>query len=314
MEEATPAAGWYVVMGSVALGIVGALFYPFDLGSPDRFQQAAWQWAHFPLMVAVSWAMLRTWSHKNGYGPSRRIKGMVLLVGLVPLIEGLQFITGRHPDWADVGMGWGGLLTGALLYYVLRLRSPLSMGAGLLLVLLATAVASKPTVDIVMDRYRMEQEFPVLTAAEFERELSRWDLNGASMTRVREPAKNGWHCFRVDLTAAVDYPGIFMSDLVRDWRGYEQLCLVIAVDGTEPLSAWLRVDDRSNPDYQQRYQEAISLSPGHNHVCITWGDQLIAENGRKMDLSRIEQWGLFFAREEAAGRTIYLDAAYLVHP
>lgn len=282
---------------AVALAVLFLLLVPLPDREPDRLGRAIWLWLHFPALALLSLALLRLAREKW------RWKILCALLVAVPLLEWLQQWTGRNPDWGDVWMGWLGLLLALVWpprWQIASFRPWLSVCCiGLSLV--PVSVAS-------FDHLRKFYDFPVLAVADQWTANGRWYAYGIEMDRRLGPSgRYRWH---ITVRDTKPFPGVFMREMVQNWSGYNQLALTIWLPGDQPLSGWLRVNDRLRVPYGERFQQDVTLQPGMNHVYLDWSEGLYSEEGRPMDRTRIVEWGLFFDVADA-GRVFELERVEL---
>ena len=197
--------------------------------------------------------------------------------------------------------------------YGMRLPESSKRLSAILLVTVLSAGALSPTAAVVLDRRLAEDAFPLLASFSHSLETGRWTANGCKMRRSDKHADFGQHTLSVTLLDETEYPGVFMTDFQSDWSDAKALILRIYLEGEDKLTGWIRVDDKPAPSYGDRFQQPIELSPRANTLRIELGRSLVTPRGRLLRADTIHTWGLFSDRA-AAGRTWYLDAAYLEHP
>ena len=102
------------------------------------------------------------------------------------------------------------------------------------------------------------------------------------------------------------YPGLSLADFDRNWSGYRTLVFDAFVPGEKAIALVLRIDDRENPDYADRLNKAIPLSPGSNHIAIPLTGLVTSGSKMPLDLENIRNVMLFLVSPEER-YTIYLD-------
>jgi len=102
------------------------------------------------------------------------------------------------------------------------------------------------------------------------------------------------------------YPGLSLIDFGPDWSGYRTLVFDAFVPGEKAISLALRIDDRENPDYAERFNTAIPLTPGSNHIAIPLAGLLTSGSKRQLNLDEILEVTLFLANPQER-HTIFFD-------
>lgn len=109
-----------------------------------------------------------------------------------------------------------------------------------------------------------------------------------------------------------DYPGVTPLLDFHDWRAYRFFCFDMYNPYDKEALFTLRIDDRKEaPDYQDRVNRKVILSPGMNHVEIPLYGLATSGGKRMVNLKTIERFLLFQARPEEKKR-FYLDHVRLV--
>lgn len=295
----------------VLMAIAALLVLPFPHPFDGRLIKAMETAAHFPLFAAgfFAWSLLvqprRNW-------PALRL--LLVGVALVAIaFELLQALTGRDPDALDALFsslgGWAAVLWWYSTHTYHRL---LALGARAMALLMGLAVGV-PSSLIVADRIYARASFPLLASFEGRSEVGRWWEDECDISRVEQQATHGRYALRVALAKSPrSYPGLFMSDLPRDWTGYRQLCFDLYLTGGSERALWIRADDQPGyPPYGDRAQTLISLSPGPNSICLDLASFLATPSGRPLDRAQIMRWGMFF-EAPLGGESFFLDHVRLV--
>jgi len=103
------------------------------------------------------------------------------------------------------------------------------------------------------------------------------------------------------------YPGMRIDEPYPDWRGYTSFQLDVFSELPNPQSMAIRIDDlHHNNEYSDRFNKAITVSPGLNHIQIPLEDIRQAPVGRELDLNAIKMV-LLFAVNPPEKFTLYLD-------
>lgn len=283
---------WITIIALFAL--VALFFIPLPWQTDDRFWNAVSSWFHFPLFAAIAYLLCIL------VGPTEGSKGVIVWLScgaLAVVVEWIQPFVGRSFHWGDAVQGVLGSSTvvASVFWAKYRLR----------IIGLAVLISLLPISGIIGDRLYQRLQFPVLAAFELPLEAGRWNWQGVTLSRSLHGRKAVW---RID--ADYSYPGAFMRDFSRDWSEAQKLQITYSLEASEPLHGWIRIDDRMNPSYVDRFQTEVSWSPG-SQVLELEVDGLRAANGRSMNLQSIVRWGVFFA-ESSAERTIQIHRVELV--
>ena len=267
-----------LIMIAVIGLVVFALMAPPPFTTTDRVVAAWWDFLHVPAFGVISVAML--W-----FCRTRRVTTMVVLVALVPVLEALQRYTGRDVSGFDVLLGWAGVAIGVMGCLCGRMRAGWVLLLPLTVVLVA--VLWHP-VRTTMDRVRVREAFPVLAGFDARWVPSRWQVTDCAI----EVAPSGWSA-RVITDGG--YPGLFLADLVADWQHAEGLLVDLDVESLDRTATmWIRVDDRNDAPYHDRFQEAFAMGEGHHRITIPRSRFGVTTGGRVMDLTRVQTAGIFF--------------------
>lgn len=295
-------AGCVVVMG----GIISLFVLPIHLPFDGRLIKALETAAHYPLFLVgvLAWCFLyrptTTW-------PALRLS-LAGVTGVAIGLELVQALAHRDPNLEDTFFsalgGWSALL---VWYSLHTTRRWFSLGAWCLCLLLGILTCLPPAL-ILADRAYAYASFPLLASFEGRSEVGRWWGHECRLTRVKAQNTHGRYALRVALDKPRSvYPGIFMTDGRLDWRGYHRLCMDIYLTGGAECTVWLRADDqRHHPDYNDRAQTMINLTPGANSICLELDTFLRTPAGRTLDRGHLTRWGLFFDAPRG-GESIFLD-------
>lgn len=287
------------------------LLIPLSLPWDGRLMEAVENAAHFPVFLLGALAALVLLRPRINWTTLRFLAAGVVVT--VSAVEVLQYFTHRDPDWRDAIYGMLGGWSGVLLWYSLHsARRVLILGAWTMCLLFTLPIVVPPML-ILADRAHARLSFPLLASFEGRSEVGRWWSHACRLSRVNAQVTHGQKSLRVALyKPRVNYPGLFMTDGVRDWTGYRQLCFDLYLTGGAERSIWLRADDRTgNPPYQERAQTLIALVPGANSICLDLDSFLVTPSGRSLQRNHIVQWGLFFDSAQG-GESFFLDHVRLM--
>ncbi|MDD2671738.1 MAG: metallophosphoesterase [Syntrophales bacterium] len=84
---------------------------------------------------------------------------------------------------------------------------------------------------------------------------------------------------------------------LQDWSGHEYLNLEILSLCRSRLNFCLRIDDRPEPVYADRYENCRPLDPGMNRIAVPVGSIRSNDGSRKLDLEKISRIILSFPDE-----------------
>ena len=148
----------------------------------------------------------------------------------------------------------------------------------------------------------------VLNDFEADADLDRvhWSCHQLYALSVEHVA-SGRHSLEMKLYPA-DYPGLALKLGHRDWRRYDAVAFDIFNPQPEALEITVRIDDKKDyPEFEDRYNERFTLSPGATVVRIPL-DTLRTSGGdrRRLDLSRIYRF-MFFLVDNRELRTLFVD-------
>lgn len=103
------------------------------------------------------------------------------------------------------------------------------------------------------------------------------------------------------------YPGIRISEPYPDWRGYTSFQLDIFSELSNPQSIAIRIDDlHHNNEHADRFNKALTIMPGLNHIQIPLDAIRQSPVGRELDLSAIKMV-LLFAVNPPEDFSLYMD-------
>lgn len=147
----------------------------------------------------------------------------------------------------------------------------------------------------IYDEWRMYQDFPIISNFENRQELTRWSGN---IARTDTYVVDGHYSLRVNLSNDI-YSGATLHHLPNNWQNFDNLVFSIRVEQTTKLT--LRIHDKyhvalNNPQrnqYQDRFNQAISLQQGWNHLSISIQQIKSGPANRSLDVSEIKSIGIF---------------------
>lgn len=293
----------------VLLGCIGLLLIPVP--SPTFLLKVLYDFCHFPLFGGVALILLyltrqfgepRGWSVGNQYGMA-----FIGAVVLGALGEGMQLLSSsRSAEWSDLVLDVLGAVGALGLYVSYDLRftgrvakwrlSPrkqlVHAGVGLLLV-----IALSPVLVWTYAYWDRAARFPSLV--QFSSVWEMMFVKGGDSAVQIVPPPLGWGKPRVDTVGHVvfypkRYPGIRLEEPYPDWRGFSGFHLEVYSELPGAQSLVIRIEDaHHNHDYADRFNQAVTISPGLNHIHIPLDNVRQAPVGRELDLSAIKNVKLF---------------------
>ena len=124
-------------------------------------------------------------------------------------------------------------------------------------------------------------------------------------------ATHGVRCLEIALYPS-DYPGVTPLLDFHDWRGYRFFCFDIFNPGDSDAIFTLRIDDKKEaPDYKDRVNLKLKVSPGENHFKIPLDDIAVSGGERFLSLKTVERFLIFQAHPEKKS-LFYLDHVRLI--
>ncbi len=102
------------------------------------------------------------------------------------------------------------------------------------------------------------------------------------------------------------YPGLSLSDFDANWSGYRAMVFDAYNPEEKAIILGIRIDDRENPDYADRFNKAITLQPGDNHISIPFSLLNTSGPTRTLDLGNILVAALFMVNPKER-HTVFFD-------
>ena len=241
----------------------------------------------------------------------RRVAIIVALACVMAAgLESAQIVTGRDADAGDLLADLIGIGAAAAAWFALRGRR--------LAVLPAVTfglIALAPPIAAAHALLQQTRLFPVL--ADFE---SGWQLRmtarGPQGSVSVAPAPANWPSAAGSRVARIELgttgqPGIELRPR-GDWRGYENLVVLIGAAGSREFDATLRIHDRRHDqDHADRFNRIIRLTQQPAEFRFALRDIARLDNGRELDVGAIEALILFvdapLGGEAALLGTVWLE-------
>ena len=173
------------------------------------------------------------------------------------------------------------------------------------------AVSVLPTIlwaDAYIHRYR---HFPTLCSFEYYQERMFIRPHQSDVKIVLPP--EGWNANRTGNAARVTFrpgavfPGFILSDPYPDWTGYDYLTFDVYSENESTVSIYMTIeDDRHNREYGDRFNKALRIEPGANHIGIPLSDIRRAPADREMDMRAVASINIF-GHQPKAPFSLYFD-------
>ena len=286
-----------------ALVCIAGFFIPFRFATDQAFYIHLMDAAHLPVFCALT-----LFAHAFcpwELPPCRRrifaAGGMAVLSGLIEIIQPLA---GRSHSWIDLTNGLAGILIALLFLVRSRWLVPIAI-AGCVMAFLP---AWKESAGI---RWR-SSHFPLLADFENDDELRLWvgsglgNVRSDNVERVREHASQGEWSLRVVTTATATWPGVRLLNGNQDWRGKTALAFDIWNDGPA-FTLSIRIDDDfPHQHHQDRFNAALQLTPGWNHLTIPLAEIESRPKNRRLNLAAIQRT-ILYVNEPEVEHTFFID-------
>lgn len=311
-----------VGLAFLLLGILSLLFIPVH--SHTFLSKAVNNFSHVPLFGLVAILLLKgsrmvfpilSWPAIRHY--------MVAILGVLALAlltEALQSLSAtRQAEVSDILLDLVGATCGLALFftydrqlsgkYVQWQHFPRNAILRFCVVVLL-GVMLQPVVVWAYAYWDRASRFPSLLQFSSEWEMKFVRVSDSELQVVAPP--NGWKKSAEDPVGQVvfhpkTYPGIRIDEPYPDWRGYANFQLDIFSEWPTPQSITIRIDDlHHNNEHSDRFNKAITISPGLNPIQISLDAIRQAPVGRELDLTAIKTV-LLFAVNPPEAFSLYLD-------
>lgn len=311
-----------VGLAFLLLGILSLLFIPVP--SQTFLWKAVNNFAHVPLfgLVAILLLTKSRMVFTTSSWPAIRhyIVAMLGVLALALFTEAFQSLSAtRQSEMSDVVHDLVGATCGLALFFTydqqvsgkwVQWRQFPRNATLRFCVVLLLGLTLQPVLGWAYAHLDRASRFPSLL--QFS---SSWEMKfvkGSDSDVQMVPPPLGWRKSADDWVGQVVfhpkiYPGIRIDEPYPDWRGYTYFQLDIFSELPMPQMIAIRIDDRHHKnEHGDRFDKAITILPGLNHIQIPLDDIRQAPVGREMDLSAMKVVALFAVnpREEF---TLYLD-------
>ncbi len=143
---------------------------------------------------------------------------------------------------------------------------------------------------------------------DFEREADLDSLHWKCKTIFslsNDHATSGKKSLKMELFPS-SYPGLTLGKFNPDWSKFSSLKFDIYNPEEKPVRLSIRIDDKQNPVYNDRYNSPINPEPGLNPVSIPLNSLVTSGSKRKLNRARINQVIIFLVNPQEK-RVLYLD-------
>jgi glycopeptide antibiotics resistance protein len=295
----------------VALVCSVLLFWGGPGAYSSRSFQQAWNLGHLLLFAILTYLTLK-WSETISHWPFfKQVTVLLTAVFLISLpIEFTQMgLDGRSPDVFDILRNMVGCLFAVVFFSPSRKKTgPTSLRFFQIGVVTALMLFAVPLAFAIADEIITLKQFPVLSDFETPLERMRW-TGGAGHSVVSERARSGNHSLKIHLHTS-QYSGVALDYFPQDWRNYRALAFSVFNPSDIPLKLVCRIHDESHypngGDHEDRFNRTLVVCGGWNDIEISLADVMNAPQGRKMDMRRVQNIGIFSVRLPQE-RVIYLD-------
>jgi hypothetical protein len=283
--------------------------------SSRSFQQA-WNLGH-PLLFGILTYLALKWSETISNWPFFK-QVTVLLAGVFLISLPIEFtqmgLDGRSPDVFDILRNMVGcLFTIVFLSPSRKKTGPTILRFFQIGVVTALLLFALPLAVAITDDVIAAEQFPVLSDFETPFERMRW-TGGAGYTVVEGLARHGSHSLKIVLHTT-QYSGVALDFFPRSWRDYRYLAFSVFNPSDVSLELVCRVHDedhyQNGGDFEDRFNRNLVVRRGWNDVEISLADVMNAPKSRKMDMTRIQNFGIFSVQLPKE-KVIYLDYLRLV--
>ena len=278
--------------------------------SSRSFQQA-WNLGH-PLLFGILTYLTLKWSKAFSEWPFLRqvIVSLAAVVVISLPIEFLQMETGsRTPDVLDIMRNMVGALFAVVFFSPTRKKThPVTLRIFRVGVVTALVFLAVPLAIVITDDIISAEQFPVLCDFETPFESMRWS-GTADRTVSHDRARSGHHSLKIVLHPA-HYSGVALDYFPKDWRNHRYIAFSVFNPSDVSLELVCRIHDeghyRNGGNFEDRFNKTLTVRPGWNDFEISLVDVMNAPRGRKMDMTRVQNFGIFSVQLPHE-RVIYLD-------
>jgi hypothetical protein len=295
LEPAFPV--WLLALAGIAVAL---LFVSVgDDGYWPGWARAVWNFGHAPLFATLAWLGWRWLPGRRAWRRWAIGMGAALLLGVVIELAQLT-VGGREVSLGDVMLDLGGAWLGFWWVNHRRAwrRSRTLATVLLMLSLLVAIAAAWPVMLAGGSAIAAHRYFPVLLAGDMPLLTERLGSTGDSALRIT-PAG-----LEVVLGGGI-YAGFKVYDGPRDWRGFDELVVVIDNSTAAELPLTCRIHDVPHDlTFSDRFNRTFPLAPGSNTLVMPLAEVIAAPLGRTMAIDDMLEVGCFVHRGGAGARLL----------
>ncbi len=302
-------------LGSLALAVLLAfnvwLLFFYRLPGNNAYWAALQNSGHafIFLLFSISLAVTLDYFFGRKHFSHRLLVTFILCLIFGGGVEILQSYYDRQASWSDFWLDIAGTVSGLFFYAAFLKQGRFRwFFSGIAIIPLVISV-----VEPVKWKYaeiRREQRFPVL--ADFEDNWLNFYIEGRySSELLMVNAPDAWRG-KIGKVAQLNFlpgswPGLYMFEVERDWRGHSELSFEVYNPSEEPVTLVVRVhDSRHTHLHKDRFNRTFVVPFGSSLIKIKLSDIEQAPKGRSMDLARIDQVFFYMARPKYH-YTLYFD-------
>lgn len=300
-----------IPLAILALALL-ALFAPIRFSVHTEFWERLMDAVHLPFFAAFTFFVAAA----NPLGLVDR-RQRITCAGVTALlvaaaVEAIQPATGREESFVDLCNGIFGIALAVAWLHLWRARA-CAVQLGLLLAGLALAVLTlRPAWREMRGLFWQSRNFPLLGDFESDDEFRLWITSGDDERR-RSPTvlrRSSDHTTRgasslMVTTAGAPWPGVRLLTGDMSWTGWRTLAFEVFNPG-EPFTLALRIDDAGSRHHADRFNDAVPLDRGWNHVRVALDRVERSPAERPLRLQEIRRV-LFFIGQPVAPHTFYID-------
>ena len=296
-----------VVAALVAIVTYGVLlFIPFDCLHPNIIFDRIADAGHLPLFAVITWSALAILHRvEKKFTISHRTLFLFILLAIL-LTEFIQSFVGRSASLADTLFGALGAGLAIFNYNLLitKRASRAQLLKGLLLTLFVACIPLFPIAHAIQVYQHGKKMFPVIGNFENRLELKLWHpyafgTAAPVSAQINNDKKSAGQFALSLILPKADYAGVSYYWQQYTSEKYSSL-LIDIYNPAHKFVVHVRLDDKTAPDYDDRYTEQFIITPGW-HTIVVPLDRLFTPNGRRLSSDKLRKL------------LIFLDAASLPH-
>lgn len=281
----------------VALGSLLLLLMPFDIVSENEFWKRLADVFHVPLFAVIAAVLHMLTVRAKGFERAL-ILSHLSAAAFALAVEIIQPYTGRSGSVIDLLNGISGVALSAAVLCALHERSLHLVGRGIwgivaLAVVTDLLVGSAPAYRAYLLLSARERMLPLVAGFDQRFEQQLWSPTEKSKnTRLalgESPFEQSGLALRVE-TIPEKFSGAAYDAQSLDISGYSSLSFSLYLEGTEPVSINVRVDDDADcTEFDSRFNRQLSLAPGRNELSIPIDEIKHGPKYRELDLRAISR-------------------------